>query len=328
MPCGAWFVGLCFGVAGLLLGAAPVMAHTGGSSDSCAARSASSDSVVSACEGGLGDRPAVVVRRVDAGAVRVSAVGEGLQGVEPVVAVGVSGGGEQARTEGRLEEAPADQRRRHSPLVAGCADGESVAVTVGGSAIVTLDAGRPAGGGVVEEPAAGLSGVVGVTSVRIGFAPGNTSPPVHGPRVSAVGERPGLVWGGSGGFGGAITDGGGLWSFVGDDGVDSLLEGLTPAEAAHRRAQLRFGAAGAGVLADSAADRSFRRAQILFYNAGVSPERRVVVGHAGVPAHNGVVRHPAFSRPSSWRGGAGVHMQPKAQQRRPAYWSGTTPIYR
>ena len=321
------------------------MAHNSGSSDSFAARSASSASVVSACEGGSGESSAVVVRRVDSGAVRVVTAGDGVQGVQPGVAGGgVSGGdmggGEQARTEGRLEEAPADQRRRHSPLVAGCADGASeaggakgaavgdgVAVGVGveGVVKVTLDAGRPAGGGVVEEPAVGSSGVVGVSSVRIGFAPGNTSPPVHGPRVSAVGERSGL---GSGGFGGLSTTDGGVWSYAGVDGVDVLLEGLTPAEAAHRRAQLRFGAAGAGVLADSEADRSFRRAQLLFYNAGVSAERRVVVGHAGVPAQQQkrAVQHPAFSRPTSWRGGAGVHVQP--QQRRPAYWSGTTPIYR
>ena len=198
------------------------MAHNSGSSDSFAARSASSASVVSACEGGSGESSAVVVRRVDAGAVRVVAGGDGVQGGWSGGMGGGMGGGEQARTEGRLEEAPADQRRRHSPLVAGCADGESVAVTVGGAATVSLDAGRPAGGGVVEEPAVGSSGVVGVTSVRIGFAPGNTSPPVHGPRVSAVGERPGL---GSGEFGGLSTTDGGVWSFAGVDGVDVLLEG-------------------------------------------------------------------------------------------------------
>lgn len=199
------------------------------------------------------------------------------------------------------------------------------------SSVPVVNSGRVLRETVVEEPSAmaapggrGVArGVGGVSSVRIGSAPTNTAAPVYGPRVSSVDQV-------------SVRRGGSFWAFdtntIGGDGaliplsegdVDVLLAGLTPAEASFRRSQLRFSAAGTGQMADSPADDSFRRAQINFYNAGVSADRRIGAGGQRGVHGSGGVRHPAFSRPgqpgSNGRGGDAP---------RPAFWSGTTPIYR
>jgi len=297
-------VGLSLGITALLIGAPSGIAHAGGTLRDSAAISASGD----------GEPVVRVTDRSDAAPVR-PAVAEDEKSQE---------GSVDRRVVVTTRAAGSDDRRVGGAGVPRVRTGSGSRYA---STVPFVNAGRVMGEVVVEEPSANVAPTVArsrsvgaastvrdgdVSSVRIGLAPTNTAPPAFGRRVSSVedlySQRGGVYL--TGGFGG-----GPALIPLGEGEFDALLEGLTPAEAGLRRAQLRFSAAGTGQLSDSAAEEGLRRAQIGFYNAGVSADRRI-----GAGGQRGV-HQPGFSRP---------HDRPVRGEDapRPAFWSGTTPIYR